>query len=471
MVVFSFLSFAGVSSAKAATVDEFNAQIQALLQQIQQLQTQIAQIQGQPTQWCHNFNTNLKIEMGGNEVKALQTALQKEGFLSQISDKFDENVASAVSGFQEKYKDEILAPLGLKYGTGFVGSATRAKLNKLYGCGVIKPPTTQLSITVLSPNEGERWEIGKTYNITWKSSGVTRNFQIMLHRNYGSNTESWGMTIAQNILVGTEKYSWLIPSFIEKGGNYQIEVQEMTPMSEALTKGVTRDFSDNYFSIVSATTPSITVLSPNGGEVWQMGQNYKIIWRASNFKKVSISLWASSKPEVNTASGYSACSIFPLLDAASGTFDWAIGNSGRDCLDFSKYQYFRISIDGYTKENPVLDEPNIRDESDNYFSIAKPELCPDINGNGKVDIFDLAATGLASGSKSGDSNWNAKADLNADGQINEEDLAIIDKYYNQSTDQIPACKEGVGLKNIENQLASMAEAVAKLFEEIKGIQR
>ena len=50
------------------------------------------------------------------------------------SDNFDENVASVVVEFQEKHASEVLTPAGLKHGTGYVGAATRAKLNKLYGC-------------------------------------------------------------------------------------------------------------------------------------------------------------------------------------------------------------------------------------------------------------------------------------------------------------------------------------------------
>ena len=136
------------SFSSAATVEELQAQIAALLAQIQQLQAQLAQLHGPAPVWCHDFNVNLKIGDRSAEVDALHIALQKSGFsidahelAGHVADNgdFGELTASAVTGFQQKYKDEILTPWGLQYGTGFVGKTTRAKLNKLYGCGIECP--------------------------------------------------------------------------------------------------------------------------------------------------------------------------------------------------------------------------------------------------------------------------------------------------------------------------------------------
>jgi hypothetical protein len=208
-------------AAKAATTQEVQAQIQAIMAQIQLLQQQIAQLQAQQggiAQWCHTFDVNLRYGDQSSEVEALMMALEKEGFnMPEKKYLFDEGVASAVVGFQQKYKDEILTPVGLKYGTGFVGKSTRAKLNQLYGCGVTPPqacaqvitpatnpltgecknfPTpcdvpagwqkvnsceipTQSSITVLSPNGGEVWQRGSLQYIKWVSvSGA--DFDIFL---------------------------------------------------------------------------------------------------------------------------------------------------------------------------------------------------------------------------------------------------------------------------------------------------
>jgi len=84
---------------------------------------------------CFNFTRQLRIGERGDDVRQLRELLQKEGFtLSGDSDEFTEEVSSAVSGLQEKYRDEVLTPAGLKYGTGMVGKMTLLKLNKLQSC-------------------------------------------------------------------------------------------------------------------------------------------------------------------------------------------------------------------------------------------------------------------------------------------------------------------------------------------------
>ena len=130
--------FVGPSISSATNQEEM---IQSLIEQIKSLKKQLAQLQNETgvlSQWCYDFDLNLRF---GDETKGvwnLKQALDKEGF--EIGEelktsKFGEITASAVVGFQQKYKDEILTPNGLKYGTGFVGKSTRAKLNYLYGCG------------------------------------------------------------------------------------------------------------------------------------------------------------------------------------------------------------------------------------------------------------------------------------------------------------------------------------------------
>jgi hypothetical protein len=61
----------------------------------------------------------------------------------------------------------------------------------------------------------------------------------------------------------------------------------------------------------------------------------------------------------------------------------------------------------------------------------------DVNGDGKVDIFDLAAVGLSYGSKPGDSNWNPNADVHKDDKIDIFDLATVGVNFEGAGKPIP----------------------------------
>ncbi len=89
-----------------------------------------------PSISCKKIETNLYFGMRKNpQVKCLQ-----EFFVAKEPDLYPEKLVTgnffyltkaAVVRFQEKYKKEILEPLGLKLGTGFVGPLTRQKINEL----------------------------------------------------------------------------------------------------------------------------------------------------------------------------------------------------------------------------------------------------------------------------------------------------------------------------------------------------
>jgi len=83
---------------------------------------------------AYEFTENLVRGARGKEVEELQYLLSlfpdvyPEGLVTGY---FDSLTEEAVKKFQEKHAEEILGPQGLSEGTGFVGPATRAKLNEL----------------------------------------------------------------------------------------------------------------------------------------------------------------------------------------------------------------------------------------------------------------------------------------------------------------------------------------------------
>jgi hypothetical protein len=64
---------------------------------------------------------------------------------------------------------------------------------------------------------------------------------------------------------------------------------------------------------------------------------------------------------------------------------------------------------------------------------ASTGLLADLNGDGKVNILDIAIVAKAFGSKPGDPNWNPIADLNGDQVVDILDIALISENYGTST--------------------------------------
>jgi peptidoglycan hydrolase-like protein with peptidoglycan-binding domain len=76
----------------------------------------------------------MRVGSKGENVRKLQEVLIYEGLLKikAPTGEFWGYTRDAVKKLQEKYKSEILTPLGLKYPTGIVGKSTLAFLNKKY---------------------------------------------------------------------------------------------------------------------------------------------------------------------------------------------------------------------------------------------------------------------------------------------------------------------------------------------------
>jgi len=87
---------------------------------------------------CQRLENNLYFGMSNNlEVRCLHEFLKAQGQdvypEGLVTGNFLSLTKAAVIRFQEKYKEEILTPLGLGKGTGFVGPTTRLKINSLLG--------------------------------------------------------------------------------------------------------------------------------------------------------------------------------------------------------------------------------------------------------------------------------------------------------------------------------------------------
>ena len=336
VLAIAILGFGLAASAQTTDVQALIAQLQAqiasLMAQLKALQAQ----QGTTTAWCHTFNNNLKVGDGGmdggarlandidKDVSALKQALYKQGLYDLNVDQpgtagssmketyFNEQLASSVVAFQEKYSSEVLAPYGLKHGTGFVGSTTRIKLNKLFGCSqTIKPTCTSITFSDWSScfASGARYRtitsalpIGCDTSDVVLSGPCTPTTQSSATITSSSQTNSLMPTIS-GTATGTSQVGLKIAASSGDGvyGSGLIPVTNgkwSVTVSPALTIGQytiyvygdnNNQLTSSSLTIVSTTNNSIS--SPKSGDIWEVGKTYNVIWNPSVFQdKVSVAL-------------------------------------------------------------------------------------------------------------------------------------------------------------------------------------
>lgn len=124
---------------EAEFINQLLARVAELQEQVRQLQAQLAARGGKQgnvaVSSCAPFDKNLSFGMRNDQVRCLQEFLAGQGAAvypeALVTGNFLSLTRQAVIRFQEKYASEILAPIGLQSGTGYVGQLTRNKINTL----------------------------------------------------------------------------------------------------------------------------------------------------------------------------------------------------------------------------------------------------------------------------------------------------------------------------------------------------
>ena len=107
------------------------------------------------------------------------------------------------------------------------------------------------------------------------------------------------------------------------------------------------------------------------------------------------------------------------LATPSSPTDWTIGIESPDGVEGVAIAQSALQVGlAWRLEQPLSEDP---------CEDAQP--CEDIDGNGFVDLADLAAILARFGSREGDPQYDARADFNHDGFVNLADLAGLLAHF------------------------------------------
>lgn len=246
------------------------------------------------------------------------------------------DAGSSWTDFSNGLPNVVVDDLTLHPATGMIRAAT-------HGRGLWQTLTSIPIVTVLYPNGGETWMTGAVQNITWATGGLGGSVRIELNRNYPAG--AWETLITSTSNDGS--YSWAVSGTTTLHARIRITSIESPPAT---------DVSNADFTIAQ---PGVTILSPNGGEVWPVGSVQTVSWNAQGVYQPLVL-------QINRS--YPSAAWTTLTSTNSPTYDWTVSGP-------STTARFRI----YVATNPSLG-----DTSDANFSIVNPAITVSYPNGGEI---------------------------------------------------------------------------------------
>jgi len=157
------------------------------------------------------------------------------------------------------------------------------------------------SITLIKPNGGEFYQVGRKKNIEWNSSFVNK-INIQFSTNSGLN---WN-NIVTNLDATNGKYEWNIPNIPNGTSLIRITDSERNNVF---------DVSNSVFNI---TTQRVDILTPNGKEQLYTNTTRQIRWSALNANRIDLM--------ISRDNGITWSPIVNNLNVSPNSYNWILPN-------------------------------------------------------------------------------------------------------------------------------------------------
>lgn len=290
--------------------------------------------------------------------------------------------------------------LHVVWGSGYNGS-NEVFYNHAPLQGGIKDITSPTA-AILAPARGEALSIGSVYTITWSATDNVGVTSVALDF---TTDDGVSFTPIAASLTNSGSYQWTVKNLTST--NVQIRI---TAQDAAGNKGFGLS---GKFSVSDKTAPTVTVISPKGGEVWLAGSVQNIQWTATdNIGVTGVDLSYSTDGMV---------SWYPIASSLTGaSYQWTVpltlssncvvkvvakdasGNVGQNTSDWS----FAI-----VSANRPPYQPNTPDPANSAAGVVATKTLtwsggdPDPGDTAKYDVYlgSCGSMALVSGGQTGTS--------------------------------------------------------------------
>lgn len=183
-----------------------------------------------------------------------------------------------------------------------------------------------------------------------------------------------------------------------------------------------------YADIGTIFTVNINITNAIDLYVWQAGVRFNAtilealsLEEGHFLKQKGTTLWTNGTIDNNNGIiHYHACALAGNVTGASGngtltTITFRVRNYGDSYLQLT---------------NVILLNSNLTDMDKTLVNgTVQVKIPGDVNGDRKVDAFDLSSLGRAYGSDPSKPNWNPQCDFNGDNKVDASDLVDLSNNY------------------------------------------
>ncbi len=258
--------------------------------------------------------------------------------------------------------------------------------------------TTMPTINVTSPVPGEVWTAGSPLTVTWDDPNglpVNGEVAIALYRDDACYLDMGTAPIAAG------SFTWGVPAAVGDDSSYAVSIY----LADCAVEG-----RSATFALVGSVTPTLTLTSPAGGEVWEAGEPYTITWDSTGLTG-NIDIYLP-----NDGWFHSGHAVVP---AAAGQFTWPIAPT----LTWPPPDNNPGGVWLWARD----DGPALTVRGDVFGIVPGSGLPADLDGDLDVDLADLAAAQACF------TGWGATVlgpvcdsfDFDVDGDVDSVDWSLV----------------------------------------------